>query len=95
MKSSKKILKEITEGLIGLECEVVNSTQRNQIGLKGQIINETLKTITLKTKEGNKKISKKEITLKIKLKNGEQEIDGKELTQRPHERLRKLWRKIR
>lgn len=95
MKSSKKILRELTEGLIGLECKVVNSTQRDAIGIHGQIIDETLKTLTIKTKKGEKKLNKKEITLEIKFKNQKATLKGEELTQRPHERLRKFWRKIR
>lgn len=96
MRSSKKALKDLAENeLIGLECEVVNSSQRSLVGMKGKIVDETLNTLLLDTQNGEKKIQKKSVVLEIKFPRKNVVIKGKDLMQRPHERLRKLWRKIR
>ena len=42
--------------LIGLEVEIVDSTIKNQIGIKGKIIDETLNTIKTKWKNKYMKI---------------------------------------
>ncbi|MCD4740384.1 ribonuclease P protein subunit [archaeon] len=96
MKSSKKNLKQLAEHtIIGLKCEITNSSQRNIVGLKGKIIDETLNTITIETKNGEKQIQKKTTTFQIHFPTETIEIKGTTLTQRPHERLRKIWRKIK
>ena len=60
MRLSKKVLRELAENdLIGLECEVVNSSQRSLVGVRGRIVDETLNTLTLETDKGEKKLQKK------------------------------------
>ncbi|MEM0372658.1 MAG: ribonuclease P protein subunit, partial [archaeon] len=44
--------------LIGETAEVTKSPQREQIGISGVIVDETLKTITIETKKGEKKVAK-------------------------------------
>ena len=93
---SKKVLGELAEnGLIGLNCEVVNSSQRSLVGVQGRIIDETLKTLTVATQQGEKKIQKDTVTLRVDFPTERAIIEGEDLLQRPQERLRKLWRKLR
>lgn len=72
--------------LIGLPIEVVGSTNKSLIGLKGKIIDETKNCIIT---DKNKKIAKDQVTLKIKFKNQIFKIEGKKLKGRPEERLKK------
>jgi ribonuclease P protein subunit POP4 len=96
LKSRKEVFRALAENeLVGLHCEVVKSSQKHQEGLQGKIVDESLNTLTLETKQGQKKIQKKAVTLKISFPNKELTIQGEDLLQRPHERLKKLWRKIR
>jgi RNase P/RNase MRP subunit p29 len=76
--------------LIGEDTEIVKSSQREQSGMQGKIIDETLNTIIIETKNGVKTIQKNAVTLKIK---GE-EIKGSELLFRPEDRIKKYWRKF-
>jgi len=85
--------KEIILGeIIGKKAEVIKSTSKEQHGIKGKIIDETMKTIIIENEKGEEKtIQKKGTTFKI---NGV-EIQGKEILQRPEERIKKNWRKFK
>ncbi len=50
--------------LIGLEVEIKDSTNKNQVGLKGNVIDETFKTLKIETDKGEK-IIPKDITIFI------------------------------
>ncbi len=82
-------------GLIGFEAEIVNASDRSLMGLKGKIIDETLKTITLETRNGRKIVPKDIVTLSIAFPDGKVIVNGKDLLQRPEERIKKWWRKIK
>lgn len=58
-------LKKIRSLIIGSNIEIIESKNKTLVGLKGKIIDQTKNTITLKTKEGNKKI----ILSHVKIKN--------------------------
>ena len=85
--------KEILIGeLIGKKAEVVKSVSKEQQGIKGEIIDETMNTLTIENKKGEAKtIPKKGTTFKI----DEVEVKGKEIMQRPVERTKKNWRKVK
>jgi ribonuclease P protein subunit POP4 len=74
---------------IGLNCEIVLSLNRAQIGLKGKIIDETMKNIILKTAGGVKTIAKKGAVFRIKVKDKKYDIDGNFLIVRPEDRIKK------
>ena len=58
-------LKKIRNLIIGSNVEIKESKNKTLVGLKGKIIDQTKNTITLKTKNGTKKI----ILSHIKIKN--------------------------
>ncbi|MCD6576347.1 MAG: ribonuclease P protein component 1 [Nanoarchaeota archaeon] len=85
----------IKHELIGLEAEVVKSKNKSLIGLKGKIVDETKNMLTIETKKGEKKIIKKECTLRIKLNKEIVEVDGALLVGRPEKRIKKTIPKKR
>jgi ribonuclease P protein subunit POP4 len=76
--------------LIGLEVEIKNSTNKNQMGLKGKVVDETFKTLKIETDKGEKVIPK-DITIFIfTLPNGTRvQVEGKILLGRPEDRIKK------
>ncbi|MEM0042449.1 MAG: ribonuclease P protein component 1 [Thermofilaceae archaeon] len=79
--------------LIGLEAEVAESKNRCQVGIKGRIIDETMKTILLETPKGRKRVFKSDVKLLLKLPDGSLVlVDGKELLGRPEDRIKKKLR---
>jgi len=84
-----------TRELIGLQATVVRSTDPTLHGAGGEIVDETMNTLTLRTGSGEKRVNKKAVTLAIQFPDERIEISGTELLQRPDERLKKLWRKAR
>ena len=77
--------------MIGLESEIVKSSNPEILGLNGTIINETKNMFTIETKSGIKNIPKEHNTWKVSFNENQKEINGDTLLKRPHERLgRKL-----
>ena len=81
--------------LIGLYCEVVKSSNKFLIGISGNIIDESKKTISIETEKKIIKIIPKEFSVfHLLLPNGEWiEIEGKILVNRPEERIKKKYKK--
>jgi len=77
---------------IGLEVEIVNSSQRHLIGIKGTIVDETKNLILIKKEDAIEiKIPKISSTFKFELEDGDSiEIEGKKIAFRPHERPKKV-----
>ncbi|OYT53453.1 MAG: ribonuclease P [Candidatus Altiarchaeales archaeon ex4484_2] len=78
--------------LIGLRANVVDSKHQGH-GCEGRVVDETLNTVTLKTRYGEKKIPKKdslfEFTLPSKV---EVRVEGSLLLSRPEDRTKKKHR---
>ncbi len=85
MRTYKNILRH---ELVGLKCKVVNSQNKSQIGTRGAIVEETMKTIVIKN-DGMKRIQKKGTTFRIMLKNETVDIDGSCIVSRPEDRIKK------
>ena len=81
--------------LIGLECEVVDSTNPLQIGIKGYIVDETKNMLVIETPRGRKMVMKKGAKFKLKLDDGYFILNGDRVNFRPHERIRKVLRRRR
>ena len=80
----------IRHELIGLHAEIGKSSDPTKTKINGIIINETLKTITIRTKNEEKQVQKKECKFIIKIPSGEQiEVDGILLYGRPEDRIKK------
>ncbi len=76
--------------LIGLEATILDSKDPNMQNLTGTIINETQKTLTIKTEKKTITTAKKDNTYKITLKEKTQlKINGKLLHGRPEDRIKK------
>ncbi|MDE1861539.1 MAG: ribonuclease P protein subunit [Thaumarchaeota archaeon] len=73
--------------LIGLFAQVVESGNKQIIGVEGKVVDETKFMITLETKNGLKKFPKDSSSWRFKFSNGEAEIDGTKLTKRAYERV--------
>ena len=83
-------LKDITRyEFIGIKAEVVDSRNKTDIGIKGQIVDETKNTIVIQTKQGKKRLIKKNIIIEVIFNKKRIRIDGKLLAGRPEERIKK------
>ncbi|MDD3083906.1 MAG: ribonuclease P protein subunit [Candidatus ainarchaeum sp.] len=70
--------------MIGMNVKVIESSDKQRIGVKGKIIDETKNTFIL---EGKKIIPKKECVFEFDI--GEKVIvNGKDILKRPEERLK-------
>ena len=85
--SPKEILRH---ELIGLEVEVADSKNKNLVGIKGKITDETRNTLEV---DNTKKLAKDQVTIKVKKGNQTFVIDGNQIVGRPEDRVKKI-RKI-
>jgi ribonuclease P protein subunit POP4 len=74
--------------LIGRNIEVTNSKNKSNIGLKGKIIDETKNMLKIRTKQGEKRLIKNNITFTIKMEGKNIEIRGAEIQTAPEERIK-------
>jgi ribonuclease P protein subunit POP4 len=88
--TSKNIL---IHELIGLDCKISCSTDKNKEKIKGKIIDETKNTIKIKTIKGRKILPKKEIEIELKLNEKKIKIQGKKIIGRSEDRIKLNWRK--
>ena len=72
---------------IGLNTQIVNSSNQQVIGLNGTIINETKSMFTINTKKGMKNIPKSTNDWKFTVQNKEITINGSKIAKRPFERI--------
>jgi len=72
---------------IGLDTEIVQSTNPQVIGLNGRIINETKSMFTINTENGVKSIAKSTNEWKFSIQNKDVIVDGSKIAKRPFDRL--------
>lgn len=76
--------------LIGLEVEIVNSTDPSLIGVQGTIVDETRETFVIEQAGKQKVVSKAIAIFRMTLPSGEAvEVDGAKLVARPEDRIKK------
>jgi len=51
--------------LIGYYVEIIESSNRNYIGIKGKVVDETRKTLVIKSDKGLKRVGKKGCIFKV------------------------------
>ncbi len=90
MRTPKNIL---MHELIGLHCKVVQSKNKSCTGLEGKIIDETMKSVILKTKNGRKIVMKKDTMFRVDLGHQQADIDGNFIIARPEDRIKKKFKK--
>ena len=73
--------------LIGLQTQIVESNDKQIIGINGQIIDETKFMFVLSTENGIKRFAKSSSLWKFEFNGKEAEFDGVKLTRRPYERM--------
>ena len=74
--------------LIGLETQIVDSTNKSIVGLAGKIIDETKSMFTLETKSGTKIIPKQHSTWRFKVNDQSYTLDGNAISKRPEDRIK-------
>lgn len=80
---------------IGLDTEIIQSTNPQVVGLNGRIINETKSMFTINTEKGLKLIAKSTNNWKFSIKGQDIVVDGSKITKRPFDRIGgKQWLKI-
>jgi ribonuclease P protein subunit POP4 len=79
----------IAHELIGLECEVLESPNRYEEGIKGEIVDETMKTLLIKTQKGIRRVGKRERKFKIKFRGKNYIVSGDIIAFRPEERIKR------
>jgi ribonuclease P protein subunit POP4 len=72
---------------IGLETQIVNSSNQQVIGLNGTIINETKSMFIINTQKGIKKIPKSTNEWKFSIQGKESIVNGSKIAKRPFERI--------
>lgn len=79
--NAKKMLRA---ELIGLEAKIADSKNKDNIGIKGKIRDETKNTLKI----GEKTILKKDVTIEVDVDNKKIMIEGKKLVKSPEERTK-------
>lgn len=79
--NAKKMLRA---ELIGLNAKIIDSKNKDNIGIKGKITNETKNTLII---EG-KTMLKKNITMEFEVDDKKIMIEGKKLLKSPEERIK-------
>ena len=77
----------ISHEFIGLNTEIVKSTNPQVIGLNGRIINETKSMFTINTEGGVKSIAKSANRWKFSIGNKNVVVEGTKITKRSFDRL--------
>jgi len=80
--------------LIGLDARVSKSLNKQLVGLRGRIIDETRNTLTLKQGSRQIAIPKEIVRLRLHLPEGEvAELDGRTIAARPEDRIKMRLRR--
>ena len=84
----------IRHEFIGLKISVVESTNKDNIGINGVVVNETKHMLTIKTKNENKRLSKKNSTFVFTFSQKKVKVAGKRIVGKPENRIKfkvKKW----
>lgn len=73
--------------LIGLQAQIVESSDKKIIGINGKVIDETKFTFILSTVNGTRRLAKSNSRWKFEYDERESELDGARLTRRSYERI--------
>ena len=72
---------------IGLDTEIIQSTNPQVIGLNGRIIDETKSMFTINTENGVKSIAKSTNDWKFSIQNKDIIVDGSKIAKRQFDRI--------
>jgi len=74
---------------IGLKVEVVESPNKSEIGITGEVVDETLNTLKIKTEKSLKTVAKEKRTFRVWWGNKVMLIRGNLIRYRPEDRIKK------
>lgn len=84
----------ILHELIGLDVQILGSTNKSCVGISGKVVDETKNVISIKTSKGDKKIQKDGTMFMFTLPDQKNvKVDGSLLVARPEERIKIKLRK--
>ncbi|MHA7733761.1 ribonuclease P protein component 1 [Nitrosopumilus sp. S6] len=72
---------------IGLNTEIIQSTNPQVIGLNGRIANETKSMFTINTDNGMRSIAKSTSNWKFSINNNDVIVEGSKIAKRPFDRI--------
>ena len=78
---------------LGLNARVLESNDKNKIGLHGKIIDETKNLLVFETKTGVKQLPKKECVFEFEIGKEKIALQGLQIIDRPEDRVKNFWRK--
>ena len=79
--------KVLYKSLIGREIQILDSTNKNQIGIKGVLVYESSNMFFL---DNNIKLLKSSIIFKVKIQDKELKVDGRLLNSTLTQRIKKF-----
>jgi len=88
MRNADNILRH---ELIGLECVVVKAANTSSAGIRGKIVDETMKTVIIGAEK--KIVEKKGTVFRVKLSKETVDVNGNFIIARPEDRIKKKIRK--
>ncbi len=82
--------------LIGLPVKIVQSFNPSQENLEGQVIDETMRTIILRSDNRTRTMQKIGTTFRFALTDGSKaDVNGEKLLRRPEDRVKMIQGRIR
>ena len=78
--------------IIGLDAEVLSDSNQANVGIRGKVIDETMKTLVIRGM-GTHRIAKQEAVFKFLLDGVAVKVEGKALMGRPEDRVKKKIKK--
>ena len=85
MRTRKNLAKH---ELIGLEVEVIESSDKSQVGIKGRVVDETKNTLVIEDRK-EKTVPKKNAKFRVRIDDETIEIKGNKIAYAPENRIKK------
>ncbi|MBO8179575.1 MAG: ribonuclease P protein component 1 [Archaeoglobus sp.] len=79
----------IARDWIGLKVEVVESPNKSEVGMKGEVVDETQNTLKIMTEKGLKVVAKRGRTFRVWYKGKIMRIKGDLINFRPEDRIKR------
>ncbi len=77
--------------LVGLPVEVVESPDAGIVGLTGRVVDETLRTLTIRRSDGREmQLAKAACTFRFQSEQGAVDVPGRAIEFRPEDRTKKV-----
>ena len=73
---------------IGSRIKVIKAKNKDNVGISGEVIDETKNTFVIKNNKGKKTLLKEQCTFKIYKKNKTMTVDGRMISKRPEDRIK-------